>query len=76
MHLPYDIVPLAEERKPLVKDGLLLISEVVILGSAILELERRLSEGARGIFASKDYNDIDAVISLIERLDDHSWLSE
>lgn len=53
-HFPHDVVPLAEEREPLVQHFLLLLAEILPFGPAVFGLEARLGEGARGVAAGED----------------------
>lgn len=54
LHLTDDIIPLAEECKPLIQHLLLLIIEIVPFRHAVFRLERGAREGTRGVLARKD----------------------
>ena len=53
--LAFDVVALAEEREPVVEHLLVLVREIGPIGTTLLRLERRLSESAGCILASKDF---------------------
>lgn len=55
LDLADNVVPLAEESEPLVQHGLLLVLQVIPLGHAVLRLERRSSQSARGVFAGENW---------------------
>lgn len=54
LDLAFNVVALAEEREPVVEHLLVLIREVRPIGTALLRLERRLSESARSVLAGED----------------------
>lgn len=54
LDLAFDVVALAEESEPVVEHLLVLIREVRPIRTALLRLERRLSESARSVFTSED----------------------
>ena len=56
LHLADDVVSLAEKCKPIFKDALLLLRQILPLGSTVLRLERRLSEGSRGVFSGEHWD--------------------
>jgi hypothetical protein len=55
LDLAFDIVALAEESEPVVEHLLVLIREVRPIRTALLRLERRLSESARSVLAGEDF---------------------
>lgn len=52
-HVPHDVVTFAEEGEPVVENLLLLVRQILPVGSAVFGLERGQGQGSRGIFASK-----------------------
>lgn len=53
LHLSHDIIPLAEEREPLVQHRLLLVIQVVPIRCAVLGFERRARQSTRGVFSGE-----------------------
>jgi hypothetical protein len=58
LDLAFDVVALAEESEPVVEHLLVLIGQVRPIRTALLRLERRLSESARSVLASEDFEAI------------------
>ena len=46
LHLAHYVVSVAEKSKPILKHALLLLRQILPLGSTVLQLEGRLSEGS------------------------------
>ena len=58
LDLAFDIVALAEESEPVVEHLLVLVREIRPIGTALLRLEGRLSESARSVLSSEDFEAI------------------
>ena len=58
LDLAFDVVALAEESEPVVEHLLVLIREIRPIRTALLRLERRLSESARSILPGEDFEAI------------------
>jgi hypothetical protein len=55
LNLALDVVPLAEKGVPVVEDFLVLVGEVVPIGSGFLLLQGGLRESSRGVLAGEDW---------------------
>jgi hypothetical protein len=62
LDLAFDIVALAEESEPVVEHLLVLVRKIRPIGTALLRLERRLSESARSILAGEDFEGIVLIV--------------
>ena len=58
LDLAFDVVALAEESEPVVEHLLVLVRKIRPIGTALLRLERRLSESARSVLAGEDFEAI------------------
>ena len=58
LDLAFDVVALAEESEPVIEHLLMLVRKVRPVRTALLRLERRLSESARSVLASEDFEAI------------------
>lgn len=54
LHLAHNIVALAKEGKPFFQHGLLLVIQIVPVGSAVFGLEGGAGQRARGVFSCED----------------------
>ena len=55
LDLAFDVVALTEESEPVVEHLLVLVREIRPIRTALLRLERGLSESARSILAGEDF---------------------
>ena len=62
LDLAFDVVALAEESEPVIEHLLMLVREIRPIRTALLRLQRRLSESARSILAGEDFEGIVLIV--------------